>query len=52
MPRKIGAFHLCYRKWLGLVYLFQTFEELDRVVDKQAEIKEVRQLLDEEQGDE
>jgi hypothetical protein len=41
-----------YSLWLGLEYLFQPFEELDRVTDKHAEIKEIRQLLDEGQGDE
>jgi hypothetical protein len=32
--------------WLGRWYLFQTFEELDSVKDKQAEIKEIRHVID------
>ena len=34
--------------WLGICYLFQTFENLDRVKDKQAEIKIIRNLIDED----
>lgn len=33
--------------WLGLCNLFQTFEDLDSVKDKQADTQAVRQLLDE-----
>jgi hypothetical protein len=32
--------------WLGLVDIFQTFEDLESVKDKQADIKAVRKLLD------
>lgn len=34
--------------WLGIVNMFQTFEDLESVKDKQADIKAVRQLLDED----
>ena len=33
--------------WLGKLFLFQTFEELDSVKDKEAEVQQIRQLLDE-----
>ena len=33
--------------WLGLSDLFQTFEDLESVVDKEAEIANIRELLDE-----
>lgn len=33
--------------WLGVSDLFQTFEELESVVDKEAEIANIRELLDE-----
>lgn len=33
--------------WLGLSDLFQTFEDLESVVDKEAEIATIRELLDE-----
>lgn len=32
--------------WLGLSDLFQTFEDLESVVDKEAEIASIRELLD------
>ena len=32
--------------WLGLSDLFQTFEDLESVVDKEAEIANIRELLD------
>lgn len=35
--------------WLGKWLLFQTFEELDNAKDKQSEVLQVRQLLDENQ---
>jgi hypothetical protein len=47
MPRKIAAFYLCYQIWLGIVNLFQTFEDLESVKDKQADIEAARQMLDE-----
>ncbi len=34
--------HFC---WLGERSIFQTFEELDSIADKEAELKEIRQLL-------
>jgi hypothetical protein len=37
-----------YNSWLGIVYLFQTFDDLESVKDKQADIEAVRQLLDED----
>lgn len=33
--------------WLGLVNLFQTFEDLEFVKGKQAVVQEIRQLVDE-----
>lgn len=36
--------------WLGIVNLFQTFEDLESVKDKQADTQAVRQVLDEEDG--
>jgi len=36
--------------WLGIVNLFQTFEDLESVKDKQADIQAVRQVLDEDQA--
>lgn len=41
--------------WLGLSDLFQTFEDLESVVDKEAEIASIRELLgkdDAQQNDE
>jgi len=46
MPRKIAAFYLCYQKWLGIVSLFQTFEDLEPVKNKEADIRAIRQVLD------
>lgn len=37
--------------WLGIVNLFQTFEDLDSVKDKQAETEAVRQVLDEDEAE-
>jgi len=34
--------------WLGIKNLFQTFEELDQIRDKQADIRIIRQLLAED----
>ena len=34
--------------WLGLSDLFQTFEDLESVVDKEAEIASIRELLGED----
>jgi hypothetical protein len=31
------------------MFLFQTFDELDRVKDKEAEVRQIRQLLDNDQ---
>ena len=36
--------------WLGIVNLFQTFEDLESVKVKQADIQAVRQVLDEDQA--
>ena len=44
--RDIGL-KFCCRIWLGLSDLFQTFEDLESVVDKEAEIANIRELLDE-----
>ena len=33
--------------WLALSDLFQTFEDLEPIVDKEAEITNIRELLDE-----
>ncbi len=41
-----------YNNWLGKLFLFQTFEELDSIKDKEAEIQQIRQLLDEGQKEE
>jgi hypothetical protein len=35
--------------WLGKLFLFQTFDELDRVKDKEAEVLQIRQLIDNDQ---
>jgi hypothetical protein len=40
----------CYKSGWGIVNMFQTFEDLESVKDKQAEIQIIRQLL--EEGDE
>ena len=32
--------------WLGKWFLFQTFEELDSVKDKEPDVKEIHELLD------
>lgn len=37
--------------WLGIVNLFQTFEDLESVKDKQADIQAVREVLDESAAD-
>lgn len=39
--------HLYKNSWLGLSDSFQTFEDLESVVYKEAEIVNVRELLDE-----
>jgi|GEM_PF-6356548 len=36
--------------WLGTVDMFQTFEDLEAVKDKRAEIQKTRKLLDDEEG--
>lgn len=36
--------------WLGIVNLFQAFEDLESVKDKEADIQAVRQVLYEETG--
>ena len=38
----------CISPWLGMVNLFQTFEDLESVKDKEADIQAVRQVLYEE----
>jgi hypothetical protein len=38
--------------WLGKLFLFQTFEELDSVKDKETEVRQIRQLLDQGQKEE
>jgi hypothetical protein len=40
----------CHFYWLGIVNLFQTFEDLESVKDKQADIQAVRQVIDEDAG--
>jgi hypothetical protein len=32
--------------WLGKWFLFQTFEELDSVKDKELEVQQIRELLE------
>jgi hypothetical protein len=51
MPRKTVTFYLCYQIWLGIVNLFQTFEDLESVKDKQADTQAVRRVLDEDSCD-
>lgn len=41
-----------YVVWLGKWFLFQTFEELDGIKDKELEVRRIRQLLDEGQKEE
>mgnify|MGYP001583131018 CR=1 FL=1 len=36
------------RTWLGIVNLFQTFEDLESVKDKEADIKAVREVIHED----
>jgi hypothetical protein len=38
--------------WLGKLFLFQTFEELDSIKDKETEVLQIRQLLDNDQQEE
>jgi hypothetical protein len=38
----------CCRIWLGVWYLFQTFDELDQIKDKANDALEIRQLLDDD----
>jgi len=45
MPRKIGAFYLCYQNWLGRWFLVQTSEEDDEDIEK--DIQELREVLKE-----
>ena len=35
-----------YKVWLGKWFLFQTFEELDSVKDKESEVQQIRQLME------
>ena len=37
--------------WLGKGSLFQTFDDLDSIKDKETEIKEIRRALDENTED-
>jgi hypothetical protein len=37
--------------WLGRWFLFQTFEDLDSIKDKSADIQQIRSLLDEKDAD-
>jgi hypothetical protein len=46
LPKKPFS-HSAYA-WLGLYNLFQTFEDLESVKDKQTDILSVRQLLDDD----
>jgi hypothetical protein len=39
------------QNWLGKGSLFQTFDDLDSIIDKETEIKEIRQVLDENIAD-
>ena len=41
-------FVVVINSWLGIANLFQTFEDLESVKDKWANIQAVRQVLDEE----
>ena len=41
-----------YSIWLGKWFLFQTFEELDSIKDKDSEVQQIRQLLDHDQKEE
>jgi hypothetical protein len=34
--------------WLGIVNLFQTFDDLESVKDKEADVQAVRQVIDED----
>jgi hypothetical protein len=45
-----GKYNYAYA-WLGLCNLFQIFEELESVKDKEADIQVVREVLDEESTD-
>jgi hypothetical protein len=36
--------------WLGNKYLFQAFEELDQVKDKESNAGEIRKLLNDEES--
>ena len=50
-----SSFVVKIRIWLGLSDLFQTFEDLESVVDKEAEIASICELLgkdDAQQNDE
>jgi hypothetical protein len=38
-------------KWLGRWFLFQTFEDLDAIKDKQVEAKSMRVILEENEDD-
>jgi hypothetical protein len=48
-PYDIMAFCHETGNWLGKLFLFQTFEELDSIKDKEAEIQQIHQLLDNDQ---
>jgi hypothetical protein len=36
--------------WLGKWFLFQTFEELDGIKDKESEVRQIRQLINKLDG--
>jgi hypothetical protein len=50
-PEIRSIFWLCHEliiPWLGIVNLFQTFDDLESVKDKEADTQAVRQMLDDE----
>jgi hypothetical protein len=44
--RKKTILCMVFFLWLGERLIFQTFEELDSIPDKETELKEIRDLLD------
>jgi hypothetical protein len=46
MNPKFQTFRICKNYWLGKWFLFQTFEELDSVKDKEYDAQQTRQLID------
>jgi len=43
--QKTKLFLICYFFWLGKWFLFQTFEELDSVKDKEAEVLQIHEIF-------